>query len=124
MKKIALAVLLLLVLASCNSFDIPIVTTWYEPKDGGINCQEPCDRFATNEPVQEEDYGFAAACHPKWLGRTIVLNEIYSYECKDTGGSIGLEWNEYYGRLVFRVDILSHEEIHCNYCLYENWRFD
>ncbi len=102
---------------------MPLLATWYDPALGGINCQEPCNVFADGTAVTEDSYNVTAACLPQWLGRDIVVVGLGTFKCRDTGGGIVVEWNEYYGRWVIRLDVLAHEEISCNYCLWE-WRLN
>ncbi len=120
------AICLSLLLATANGASCPpqledmkVLVTWYDPMLGGINCQEPCDVFADGTAVTESSYNVTAACIPEWMGRTIVIVGLGAFTCHDTGGGIVIEFNEYYQQYVIRLDVLSHEAIGCNYCLWD-----
>lgn len=49
--------------------EMPVLVTWYDPAQGGVNCDADCGTFADNSPVTEEAYGTVTACIPEWLGR-------------------------------------------------------
>ncbi len=111
-----------------NTFNnLPILTTWYDPELGGINCQEPCDIYANGERVIESHYygntDQTAACLPEWLGREITIQGLGTFKCRDTGGAIKVAYSEYFSRMVIHVDILAHPgEMFCNACLWNEWR--
>ena len=64
------------------------------------------------------EYGTIAACIPEWLGH-VVTTPIGVFRCRDVGGGIRTEYNEYYDEHVIRLDVMSDGEIGCNYCLVE-----
>ncbi len=112
---------------SQDTSGLPIVTTWYDPELGGINCEEPCDIYAGGERVLESHYyghsDQTAACLAEWLGRSIHIQGLGTFICRDVGSSIVIKYNEYFDRDVIHVDILAHPgEMVCDYCLWDEWR--
>ena len=60
--------------------------TTYAPDLGGINCQEPCNLTAWQEPLR---YGIGAACGPNIPYGTVVhISEVGQRVCNDRGGAI------------------------------------
>jgi len=107
---------------------LPVLLTWYDPAQCvnefgavivNINCNHDPFHFADGTAVLESSYGTTAACIPEWLGRDITVIGLGTYRCRDTGGGIVVEWNEYYQQWVIRLDVLSHDPIDRNYCLWE-----
>ncbi len=129
------AICLSLLLATANGASCPpqledmkVLVTWYDPStcitpDGeiviNINCDSDPGHFADGTAVAESSYNLTAACIPEWLGRDIIIVGLGAFRCRDTGGSIIIEDNEYYSQYVIRLDVLSHEAIGCNYCLWD-----
>lgn len=109
--------------------ELPILTTWYDPELGGINCAEPCNQYANGEIVNEDHYldgpNQTAACIPEWLGASVTIPGLGSFKCRDTGGAIIVTHNEYYQRAVIHVDVLAHPgQMNHNVYLYEDWRIE
>lgn len=106
--------------------DLPILTTWYDPELGGINCADPCDQYANGEIVIESHYfgneNQTAACIPEWLGRSVTIPGLGTFKCRDTGGAIVVAYNKYYKRMVIHVDILAHPgQMNHNVYLWNEW---
>ena len=85
--------LLILLLLWLRQPPKPLYITTYDPRLGGINCQHPCDQFASGQRIQPHDwhgYGSftAAACPAGWLGRRLWVEGIGFLICKDRGGAI------------------------------------
>ena len=113
--------------------ELSIVTTWYDPaqcydEDGNvidnINCNGDPGHFADGTPVLESSYGTVAACISDWLGATLIIEGLGVFRCRDTGGSIHVEFDEYYEQYVIHVDILAHETIDQNYWLWSDWSIE
>lgn len=85
--------------------DFPAVIMAYDPALGGINCDGDCTTIATG-PLEPEMYGVVAACHPDLLYERIRIPTIGTFQCLDTGGSIGVSYNEHFDRDVIYFDIL------------------
>ena len=103
-----------------NRGDIPVITTWYDPALGGINCDDDCKTLADGGTWSSDDYGRVAACPASWMGKRFVTT-AGEFLCRDTGGKIGLAWNAYYENWVFHVDIMSDTPISYNYRLWHKW---
>lgn len=103
--------------------EMPILVTWYDPALGGINCDEDCTTFADGTLVTPDDYGRVGACIPEWLGASITIADLGTFECRDTGPSIVIAYNEYYRGWVIHVDILHDKPPEWNYQLY-NWQLN
>jgi hypothetical protein len=106
--------------------DLPILTTWYDPELGGITCAYPCDQYANGERVLESHYlggtSQTAACIPSWLGRSVTIEGLGTFRCRDTGGAIVVTYNEYYQQMVIHVDILAHPgQMTHNVYLWNEW---
>lgn len=106
--------------------ELPVLVTYYDPltcitPDGtievNINCDSDPTRFADGTAVSSANYGNTAACIPEWLGREITLEGVGTVTCRDTGGSIAVVYNDYYGRWVIHVDMMLPEEPSFNYWL-------
>lgn len=123
MTRLLIELFLLLAGGAIEMRHLPIITTYYDPSLGGINCDSDCTTFANMEKVTPDKYGNTAACPGEWLGKTIVIDDK-PYVCRDTGGAIGLDYDDYFEMIVVRIDILARSEDDiCNYCLYnaDNW---
>lgn len=104
--------------------DMPVLVTWYDPAQGGINCDVDCGTFADSSPVTPEAYGTVSACIPEWLGAELTISGLGTFHCRDTGGSIVVAYNNYYQQWVIHVDVLQTEMPAWNYELREwqlNW---
>lgn len=103
---------------------MPVLVTWYDPALGGVNCDSDCTTYADGTLVTPDDYGQVSACIPEWLGASITIDGLGSFMCRDTGASIGVDYNVYYEGWVIYVDILHEEPPDWNYQLREwqlNW---
>ena len=89
--------------------DFPAVIMAYDPALGGINCDGDCTTIATG-PLELEMYGVVAACHPDLLYERILIPTIGEFHCLDTGGAIGVDYNEHFDRDVIYFDILMDLE--------------
>jgi len=101
--------------------DLPAVVTYYNPSEGGINCDADCSHVADGTEVTDDLYGASMACDESLLGRTVTLPGIGTFPCKDTGGLVGPGWSHYYGRLVLYFDVMLKEEPSWNFVLLEDW---
>lgn len=108
----------------------PILVTYYDVAfcydEGGnvienINCDSDPGHFADGTAVLPESYGRVAACIPEWLGRTVVIEGVGEWLCRDTGGAIEVVWNDYYEQVVIHVDVLAHSPPSYNYWLFSEW---
>ena len=104
----------------------PALVTHYMPLQGGINCDLDCFTLADGGGWTEDDYGRVAACPARMFGRRIRLyfpdGTAPVLHCRDRGGAIGWRWNNYYGRYVVHIDILSESVGRWNYYLVY-WEF-
>lgn len=89
---------------------LPLITTWYNPELGGINCAGDCATFGSGEIIQDYHYNHSAACLTRWRGRVLEIPGFGSFHCRDSGGAIGVRWTPEDG-LHVRADILSREPI-------------
>lgn len=85
---------------------LPVLTTWYDPRLGGINCAGDCSTFGGGARIRPEHYGASAACLTEWRGATVDIAGFGRFVCRDSGGAVRVKWTEAYG-LVVSVDILS-----------------
>jgi len=72
-------------------------------------------------------YFTSGACHPDLLGATIHFPAIeFSMDCVDTGGMIGVDYNEYYDRDVLYFDVMwdSNNPPPWLYWLLDNWEIE
>ena len=83
----------------------PAVVMAYDPGLGGINCDGDCTTIATGL-LEPEMYGTIAACHPSLLYKRVHIPTIGVFDCLDTGGAIGVDWNKHFERDVIYFDIL------------------
>ena len=109
--------------------ELAILITWYDPKLGGINCDSDCSMLADGSATANAIYyGNApvstAACLREWIGRTVTIDGLGTFLCRDTGGGIVTKYNEIHQRTVIHLDVMAASEIPCNYCIYENWRLE
>ena len=102
--------------------DLPAVVTWYDPSQGGINCNEDCTTVADGTKVTEDLYGVTAACDRRLLGRIVKIEGIGTFRCRDTGGMIEPTWSRHYQRWILYFDVMLHENPEWNYWLIEEWR--
>ena len=103
--------------------DYPAVITFYDPSEGGINCDDNCNTVATG-PLTPDMYFTSGACHVDLLGRTIVFDDIdFEMKCVDTGGLIDVAYSKYYNREVLYFDVMwdADNPPEWNYWLLKNW---
>lgn len=105
--------------------EYPAVVTYYEPLDGGINCDDDCTTMATGS-IEEWMYGQYMACHVDLLGAYVTFDGIGTFRCMDTGGMIDLRWSEHHNAMVLYFDVLLHETPEWNFWLLppDNWHVD
>lgn len=91
---------------------LPIVTSWYNPELGGINCDPGggCSTFGGGALILPEHYGASAACLTEWRGRTVVIPGFGRFVCRDSGGAVKRAWERGAGHVI-RVDVLSKTPI-------------
>lgn len=89
---------------------LPIVTTWYDPALGGINCAGNCATFGSGMAIQEAHYRTSAACLTEWRGRMVVIPGFGAFVCRDSGGAVTRAWERGVGKVI-RVDVLSREPL-------------
>ena len=105
-------------------FDYPAVMSIYDPKLGGINCDDDCSTVAIG-PLLAEYWNSAGACHPDLLGLTVTFPAIdLTMRCVDTGGLIDIAWSEHYQREVLYFDVLWDASTPPDwvYWLLDDWR--
>ncbi|MHC4560627.1 MAG: hypothetical protein ACYS80_25385 [Planctomycetota bacterium] len=97
--------------------DYPAVVTYYEPLNGGHNCDDDCSTMSTGV-IEEWMYGEYMACHVDLLGAYVTFEGIGTWRCMDTGGMITILWSPHYGEYVLFFDALLHETPEWNF-----WRW-
>ena len=85
--------------------DFPAVIMAHDPGLGGINCDGDCTTIATGL-LEPEMYGTVAACHPDLLYKRVNIPTIGVFDCLDTGGAIGVDYNKHFERDVIYFDVL------------------
>ncbi|RMG89620.1 MAG: hypothetical protein D6706_21025, partial [Chloroflexi bacterium] len=66
----------------------PLKISTYDPAEGGINCDHDCSVLADGTQFDVSLYWNTAACPADWIGRTVAINGIGTFKCRDTGGAI------------------------------------
>lgn len=93
----------------------PLIMSSYNPHDGGINCEWPCEVTATGELV-EDWWGAGAACIKDWTDRgVVVVIDGRPWKCIDTGGDI-VETD-----VGIWVDLLTKNSAYAYGSLVYNW---
>ena len=92
--------------------DFMVVTSYYVPSQGGINCDEDCTTMATGK-ITGDMYGKVGACPVEMLGYKLTITGRH-FTCRDTGGAIKLRYDRlpyppYDYVVAIPVDILAHE---------------
>ncbi len=100
--------------------ELPLLSTYYNPLLGGINCAADCSALADGLGWSESDFGRVAACPRGWHYQTVIFGS-YELLCRDRGGMIDCLYNEFYRQWVCHVDVLARG-IDCNYCLWWDWK--
>ena len=104
--------------------DIPILTTYYDPALGSINCNHDCNSLAL-VPMADSLYGVAAACPAELVGvdwtAVIYHPAIGERPCLDRGGSVVVEYNQHLQKWVIRVDLLETGPHPSNWSLLYDW---
>lgn len=102
--------------------DYPAVVTYYEPLNGGINCDDDCSTMATG-PIEEWMYGKYMACHPDLLGQYVTFDGIGTFRCMDTGGMVTTAWSQHHNAMVLYFDVLLHDTPEWNFWFWspEDW---
>lgn len=90
--------------------DVPVLTYWYDPALGGINCAADCSTFGSGMTIEDYHYGVTAACPVEWRGQLLEVDGSGSYWCLDSGGAIGVRWSREWG-LHIKIDVLSKEPV-------------
>lgn len=106
-----------------GQLDLPLYLTWYDPAQGGINCDSDCSTFANGERVTEERYQDTVACPFEYVGYTFVIPGLGERVCRDTGGKIVIAYSEYYQSYVIHIDVLAKEPP-ATAQLIRNWRLE
>lgn len=104
-----------------GQLDLPLYLTWYDPAQGGINCDSDCSTFANGERVTEERYQDTVACPQEYVGRTFDIPGLGERVCRDTGGAIRIAYSERYQTHVIHIDVLAKEPPAVAQ-LVKNWR--
>lgn len=97
--------------------EYPAVLTYYEPLNGGRNCDDNCATMATGV-IEEWMYGQYMACHIDLLGAYVTFDGVGTFRCMDTGSLITTKWSPHYGEKVLYFDALLHETPEWNF-----WRW-
>lgn len=109
LASVALVLMPMLPPAAIDVNALPGFVNLYDPKLGGINCQEPCGQTANGLVIEEYHYGRIAACSPSQIGCWVTFSNDYGthgpYQCNDTGGAL-LEPRLRDDRLVQYYDVL------------------
>ena len=89
-----------------------VVTSYYIPSRGGINCDSDCTTMATGK-ISEDMYGNVGACPVDMLGYKLTITGK-KFTCRDTGGAIKLRYDRlpyppYNSVVAIPFDILAHE---------------
>lgn len=104
--------------------EMPLLTTWYDPALGGINCGGSCSHMAL-APVTEAMYGYAAACPAALVGVdfTAVISHpaIGERACLDRGGAVIVEYSQALQTWIIRVDLLETGAHSSNWTLLYGW---
>lgn len=93
------------------------VLTYYEPLNGGRNCDDDCSTMSTGV-IEEWMYGQYMACHVDLLGYYVTFEGLGTWRCMDTGDLITVKWSPHYGEKVLYFDALLHETPEWNF-----WRW-
>lgn len=97
--------------------DYPAVLTYYEPLNGGRNCDSDCSTMSTGK-IESWMYGQYMACHEDLLGAYVTFEQLGTFRCMDTGSLVTTAWSPHYGEEVLFFDALLHEAPEWNF-----WRW-
>jgi hypothetical protein len=104
--------------------DLPLLTTYYNPALGSINCNSDCSTLAL-VPMSDTLYGFAAACPAEmvFVDFTAVISHpaIGERACLDRGGAVVIEYNEGLQLWVIRIDLMERGPHPSNWQLLYGW---
>ena len=107
-------------------FDYPALLVVYDPRLGGINCDNDCSTVALGR-LTDDMWFTSGACHPDLLGLTIYFPAIdFEMRCVDTGSMVTIAYNEHYQSMVVYFDVLwdSYNPPEWNYWLLEDWELN
>jgi hypothetical protein len=104
--------------------EMPLLTTYYDPALGGVNCGGSCDNLALGA-MSDALYGVGMACPAELVGLdvTAVISHpaIGERPCLDRGGMVIVEYNQGLQMWVIRIDLLETGPHPSNWILLYDW---